>query len=195
MRQAEIEKMKIYFGFYYTTDKIKYINGWKDSKNPFGLMSEHSVLEDIMLDGSDKDFILLLKNMNKEMKSPEERLKKVGFILTAQNNWTKRDKMFFETFYDSEYLFKAIRHSIYILWILSLKSSKRNKKMNKLNRRNGLPRTIKETEVELLFVKKIGKMLSILSLLIKKEDFEIYEKISTWTAKEILRSPFFKTEN
>ena len=45
--------------------------------------------------------------------------------------------MFFETFYDSEYLFKAIRHSIYILWLLSFKSSKRNKRMNKLNKRDG----------------------------------------------------------
>lgn len=195
MRRSEIEEMKTYFGFHYTTDKIKYINGWKDSKNPFGLMSEHSVLEDIMLDGSDKDFILLLKNMNNEIRMPSDRLKKVAFILTAQNNWTKKDEMFFETFYDSEFLFKAVRHSIYILWLLSLKDSKRNKRINKLKKRNTSERIMKETDENLLFVKKVGKMLSILSSLIKEEDFKIYEKVSTWTAKEIFNSPFFKEIN
>lgn len=179
----------------FDSDWIELESGcFRPRANLMTVVGEMAVFREVFFHGSDSDFQLMLENL-KASKQKKERAYWVGFILTAQNGWTKRDQQIFDVMFSIDDLYIALERAFLITKNNAESKVRHHNRMIKLkSRKTGIPRGGDPIFFEDVFKRDIDLMLSYLEKA-TSENVEIYSKIKELTTNEILNLSFYKKTN
>lgn len=186
--------IKEYLGFKIKdADWIQLEEGWfRPRANIMSIVGELQTFREVFFFGTDVDFDKMLSYFKTEI--PESEFKGwCGFILTAQNNWTKRDQLFFDVVFKSEDLSSIMSSAFKITKRNSFdKTRKHNRSIKLKNRKTGLPRGGEELVFEKVFKEDVDTFISYIEKAVSSHvDVAVYSKMKELTAQELLELKLF----
>lgn len=188
-----MEKVKTILGFNFKDYEIELSQGWVEAIKPTSILySKKDIFKEVYWNGDEKDFRKLIQNL--KLLKDSEFSDWASYILTAQQNWNKKDQEIFDIFYKKENEMEILQKSTNILWFESGEILKRNRRQKRLiDRKTGLKK-IKNSELNLdrdsIFITMFSKMISLyIDLKLKDtEKEEIFRRYQNLNAEEIKKS-------